>query len=126
MANVIKYFKQKTASDSFTQYDFGVSDPKYINVSGDGNLQNFIDRINKNKVFTKEIKQDSNNPKNTWIIEDSSITENMWPILYETSVVTFQKKTLTTENGKITVSFESNPPKNYTATIVLIAITNIL
>lgn len=121
MANVIKYFKQKTASDSFTQYDFGVSDPKYINVSGDGNLQTFIDRINNTKIIKIDINEQTIfDDNNSCTISDSAIIENMWPVLYEHTTPTFCQKTLETKDGSVTITFTEALPNNYTATVLLI------
>lgn len=106
----------------FVQYNFGVSDPKYINVSGDGDLQTFIDRVNNTKILFKNIAQnnDKDNLLSKWVITNDLITADMWPILYETSQITFQKKILTTEAGKVTLQFASPPPLGYTAKIFLI------
>lgn len=125
MANVIKYFKQKTTSDEFIQYDFGVSDPKYVNVSGDGDLQTFIDRINDTKIIKNEINNETQftideNNNYRYIINDSAIIENMWPVLYEHTTPTFCQKTLETKDGSVTITFTEALPNNYTATVLLI------
>ena len=119
MANIVKYFKQKT-SDDFTQYDLGVKDPKYIDVSGDGNLQTFIDRVNNIKIIQIEINNQKFDTNNSYTYNDSAIIANMWPVLYEHTTSTFCKKTLKTDNGSCTITFQEALPENYEATVLLI------
>lgn len=105
----------------FVQYDFGVKDPKYINVSGDGNLQTFINRVNNTKIIEIEInKQTKFDTNNSYTHNDSAIIENMWPVLYEHTAPTFCKKTLKTDNGSCTITFQEALPENYEATVLLI------
>lgn len=124
MANIVKYFKQKT-SDDFTQYDLGVKDPKYIDVSGDGNLQTFIDRVNNIKIIKNTINKtqftfDKDNNYYYYIINNNEIIANMWPVLYEHTTPTFCQKTLKTDNGSCTITFKEALPENYEATVLLI------
>lgn len=125
MANIVKYFKQKVAGDQLEQYNFGISDPKYIDVAGDGNLQTFINRINDTKIIENKINKtqftfNETNNSYSYTITNDAIIKNMWPVLYEHTTPTFCQKTLTTEDGSVTITFTEALPNNYTATVLLI------
>lgn len=120
MAKIVKYFKQKTASDQLEQYNFGISDPRYINVGGDGDLQKFINRINNTKIIQIKINQKTEFNANSYTYNNSAIIENMWPVLYEHTIPTFCQKTLQTNNGSFTITFGEPLPEKYEATVLLI------
>ena len=120
MANIVKYFKQKVAGDQLEQYNFGISDPKYIDVAGDGNLRTFIDRINNTKIIKIEINKQTFGTSTSYTYSNSAIIENMWPVLYEHTTPTFCQKTLTTADGSVTITFAEALPEDYAATVLLI------